>query len=253
MIKFPKAATFAAISVTLILAGVSADAGFAFGANQNDTVLKADTIRIDEATIAADQENNILAQSTTASMTISKTGDVVFTPGTGEPKTTALTQDTPDLGSLDAENVPDKTPVTANISASSLAELVRKQDTSGGLDREAHCLAGAVYFESKGESLAGQLAVARVVMARAKSGRFPGSLCGVVFQKSQFSFVRGNAMPTIDKGSQNWRNAVAISKIAESGAWKNSVEGALFFHARRVSPGWRLTRLGTIDNHIFYR
>jgi spore germination cell wall hydrolase CwlJ-like protein len=248
MIKFPKAATFAAISVTLIAAGISADAGFAFGSNQNDTALKADTIQIDEATLAADQENATLAKSTTASMTISKSGDVIFAPGTGEQKTESLKLDAPDL-----DAVPDKKTDTAKISASSLAELVRKQETGGALEREAHCLAGAVYFESKGESLAGQLAVARVVMARAKSGRFPGSLCGVVFQKSQFSFVRGNAMPNIDKGSQNWRNAIAISKIALDGAWKSPVEGALFFHARRVSPGWRLTRLGTIDNHIFYR
>jgi spore germination cell wall hydrolase CwlJ-like protein len=248
MIKFPKAATFAAISVTLIAAGISADAGFAFGSNQNDMALKADTIQIDEATLAADQENATLAKSTTASMTISKSGDVIFAPGTGEQKTESLELDAPDL-----DAVPDKKTDTAKISASSLAELVRKQETGGALDREAYCLAGAVYFESKGESLAGQLAVARVVMARAKSGRFPGSLCGVVFQKSQFSFVRGNAMPNINKDSQNWRNAIAISKIALDGAWKSPVEGALFFHARRVSPGWRLTRLGTIDNHIFYR
>ena len=60
-------------------------------------------------------------------------------------------------------------------------------------------------------------------------------------------------MPNIDKGSQNWRNAVAISKIAVNNAWKSPVEGALFFHAKYVSPGWRLARVGSVDNHIFYR
>jgi spore germination cell wall hydrolase CwlJ-like protein len=248
MIKFPKAATFAAISATLIAVGISADAGFAFGANQNDTVLKADTIRIDEAVIAGDQQNILLSKSSTASMSVSKSGDVIFAPGTGAQKTDTLKLDIPDLNAN-----PDKKSDAAKISASSLAEMVRNQETGGALDSEAHCLAGAVYFESKGESLSGQLAVARVVMARAKSGRFPGSLCGVVYQKSQFSFVRGNGMPNIDKASQNWRQAVAISKIALDGAWKSPVEGALYFHARRVSPGWHLTRLGTVDNHIFYR
>ncbi|MCK9540576.1 MAG: cell wall hydrolase [Novosphingobium sp.] len=138
------------------------------------------------------------------------------------------------------------------VTATSLAELVRVQPQDE-LDRELHCLAGAVYFEAKGESLPGQLAVGRVVVARAKSGRFPGSYCGVVYQPSQFSFVRGRSMPPINKNSQHWRNAVAIAQIADDGSWRSPVEGALFFHATHVSPGWRLKRLARIDNHIFYR
>lgn len=140
-----------------------------------------------------------------------------------------------------------------NNGAGSLRELVRQQSTTGALSKEMQCLAGTVYFESKGESLRGQLAVARVVMARAKSSRFPDSICGVVYQRKQFSFVRGGKMPRINKSHQHWRNAVAISKIAMNDAWKSPVEGALFFHARYVSPGWRLTRMATIENHIFYR
>lgn len=140
-----------------------------------------------------------------------------------------------------------------NNGAGSLRALVRQQSTSGALSKEMQCLAGTVYFESKGESLEGQLAVARVVMARAKSSRFPNSICGVVYQRKQFSFIRGGKMPRINKSHQHWRNAVAISKIAMNDAWKSSVEGALFFHARYVSPGWRLKRMATIDNHIFYR
>lgn len=140
-----------------------------------------------------------------------------------------------------------------NNGAASLRALVRQQSTAGTLNKEMQCLAGTVYFESKGESLEGQLAVARVVMARAKSSRFPNSICGVVYQRKQFSFIRGGKMPRINKSHQHWRNAVAISKIAMNDAWKSPVEGALFFHARYVSPGWRLTRMATIDNHIFYR
>ncbi len=138
-------------------------------------------------------------------------------------------------------------------SAGSLAAMVSAQPQPSELPRELHCLAGAVYFEAKSESLAGQLAVGRVVVARSKSGRFPNSYCGVVFQRSQFSFVRGNAMPAITKRSAQWRNAVAIAQIAHAGAWKSPAEGALFFHASYVSPGWRLTRIARVDNHVFYR
>jgi spore germination cell wall hydrolase CwlJ-like protein len=130
---------------------------------------------------------------------------------------------------------------------------VRTQAVDDSLSTEERCLASAVYFEAKGESLAGQLAVARVILARANSGRFPSTLCGVIFQKGQFSFVRGTSLPSIQMDSKHWRNAVAISNIALDNTWESPVEGALFFHARHVSPGWRLTRIGSVDNHIFYR
>jgi spore germination cell wall hydrolase CwlJ-like protein len=137
--------------------------------------------------------------------------------------------------------------------ATTLAALVAAEPRSDELSPELRCLAGAVYFEAKSESLPGQLAVADVVINRAKSGRFPASYCGVVFQRSQFSFVRGHAMPTINTSSQDWREAVAIARIADRGAWRSPAKGALFFHATRVSPGWRLTRIARVDNHVFYR
>lgn len=137
--------------------------------------------------------------------------------------------------------------------ASTLTDLVRMQAVDDSLSKDERCLASAVYFEAKGESLAGQLAVARVILARANSGRFPSTLCGVIFQKGQFSFVRGASLPSIQTDSKHWRNAVAISNIALDNTWESPVEGALFFHARHVSPGWRLTRIGSVDNHIFYR
>jgi spore germination cell wall hydrolase CwlJ-like protein len=140
----------------------------------------------------------------------------------------------------------------APVTADSLAELVAATPRPATIDPELRCLAGAVYFESRGESLPGQLAVAHVVLNRAQSGRYPKSLCGVVHQKSQFSFVRGGRMPAIRHGAQ-WNNAVAIAQIARDGSWKNHAPGALFFHARYVSPGWRKTRIAQIDNHIFYR
>lgn len=143
-------------------------------------------------------------------------------------------------------------PKPAPVTAESLAALVDATPRPATVDPELRCLAGAVYFESRGESLVGQLAVAHVVINRAKSGRFPASLCGVVHQKSQFSFVRGGKMPAVRNAAQ-WDNAVAIAQIARDGSWKNNAPGALFFHARHVSPGWRKTRIAQIDNHIFYR
>lgn len=150
------------------------------------------------------------------------------------------------------DEVATRTDAAPPVTAASLAALVAATPKPARIDPELRCLAGAVYFESRGESLPGQLAVAHVVINRAQSGRFPTSLCGVVHQKRQFSFVRGGRMPTIREGAQ-WDNAVAIAQIALNGSWKNHAPGALFFHARYVSPGWRKTRIAQIDNHIFYR
>ncbi len=135
----------------------------------------------------------------------------------------------------------------------SLAELVAEQTQPETLSPEMRCLAGAIYFEAKSEPLPGQLAVGRVIVNRSKSGRFPASYCGVVYQPSQFSFIRGRAMPAINTASQDWHEAVAIARIADAGSVRSPAEGALFFHAARVSPSWRATRIARIGNHVFYR
>jgi spore germination cell wall hydrolase CwlJ-like protein len=156
--------------------------------------------------------------------------------------------------------LPVKTPLAIEIKdtkpeprARSLDALVQRHAGTKTPDREAECLAGAVYFESKGEPADGQLAVAHVILNRAKSGRFPASACGVVFQPSQFSFVRGRGFPPIARSSQQWKTAVAVSHIALNNLWMSTVSDALFFHARRVAPGWRLKRIAAVGNHVFYR
>jgi Cell Wall Hydrolase len=235
MLKFFRAASLVAISCTLISAVITAEAGFAFG-NDQGTQLSANNIITEPAQIAAEQAQLDLAKTGKVTVTRADNGDVVYTPGNGFiPK------------SLLNPNDVDAT------TASSLTHLVRTHDMDDSLSKEERCLASAVYFEARGETLAGQLAVARVVLARANSGRFPSTLCGVVHQKGQFSFVRGANVPSIQTDSMHWRNAVAITNIALDNSWKSPVEGALFFHARHVSPGWRLTRIGSVDNHIFYR
>jgi spore germination cell wall hydrolase CwlJ-like protein len=135
----------------------------------------------------------------------------------------------------------------------SLAELVATHAATEVEDSEHECLAGAVYFESKGEPLQGQLTVAEVILNRADSGRFPRTLCGVVKQKGQFSFVRGGRIPPIAKSSPAWRKAVAIARIAIEDLADGAAPKAMFFHATYVSPGWNRTRLATVGRHIFYR
>jgi len=134
----------------------------------------------------------------------------------------------------------------------SLAELVRSHSETTPRDAQADCLAAAVYHESKGEPLAGQLAVAEVIINRARSGRFAPTLCGVVTQRSQFSFVRAGRIPTPPRDA-SWRTAVAVAHIALDDLADSPVANALFFHARFVSPRWRLQRLSAVGNHIFYR
>ena len=134
-----------------------------------------------------------------------------------------------------------------------LSELVAAQAMPAALDRETECLAASVYFEAKSEPLEGQLAVAEVVLNRASSGRFRSSVCGVVFQPSQFSFVRGNGFPPIKRNSLHWQRAVAIAQIAMNDSWDSKASEALYFHATRVSPNWRKTRVATLGNHVFYR
>jgi N-acetylmuramoyl-L-alanine amidase len=144
-------------------------------------------------------------------------------------------------------------PTPPAIASSSLEKLVATQVDSSELTGNMKCLAGAIYFEARSESLEGQLAVGRVIVARTQSGRFPASYCGVVYQPSQFSFIRGAAMPSVDAQSNLWHRAVALAKIADAGSWQSPAEGALFFHAARVNANWRMKRVAQIDHHVFYR
>jgi N-acetylmuramoyl-L-alanine amidase len=135
-----------------------------------------------------------------------------------------------------------------------LTSLVAQLRSSEPGSRELECLAVGIYFESKSEPLTGQLAVGQVIANRANSnGRFPSSYCGVLFQRSQFSFIRGRSLPTVPRAGRQWQTAVAVAKIVDQELKGSSVGNALFFHAKRVSPNWRLKRVASIGNHIFYR
>lgn len=136
----------------------------------------------------------------------------------------------------------------------SLDELVDDHASHDTSSTEQDCLANAVYFEARGESVQGQLAVAEVVLNRTRSGRYPATICAVVRQPAQFSFVRGGVIPRADRRSPAWRTAVAIARIAEAGEQRLLPRNVLWYHANYVAPGWgrRLERNTRIGLHIFY-
>lgn len=141
---------------------------------------------------------------------------------------------------------------SSRAGTASLTSMVSRFADMAPGSAELDCLAKAVYFEAKGEPLTGQLAVAEVIMNRAKSGRFAPTLCGVVKQPSQFSFVRGGGFPPVVNQAM-WRQAVGVAHVAANGLWDGPAQGALYFHAKRVSPNWGKRRVAAVGNHIFYR
>jgi spore germination cell wall hydrolase CwlJ-like protein len=136
-----------------------------------------------------------------------------------------------------------------------LYALVQKFETNAPLDEETNCLATAVYFEARGESLEGQLAVAHVVMNRATSGRYPPDWCSVVKQPAQFSFVRHGEFPEADTNSEAWKKAEAIAELAAANIVPSVGTDVLWYHADYVAPAWRhnLQEVEQIGAHIFYR
>ena len=165
----------------------------------------------------------------------------------------ALPDSTEPVESEDSADAPEIAPAPVKPTGD-LASLVAQFRGSDPGSRELECLAVGVYFEAKSEALTGQLAVGEVIANRANSdGRFPSSYCGVLFQHGQFSFIRGHRWPKVNKSGKQWQTAVAIAKIVDQDLKDSAAENALFFHAKRVSPGWRLKRVASIGNHIFYR
>jgi N-acetylmuramoyl-L-alanine amidase len=153
----------------------------------------------------------------------------------------------------DQQQIPAEAESEAVDPKADLASLVAQLRSTEPGSRQLECLAAGIYFESKSEPLAGQLAVGEVIANRAQSGRFADTYCGVLFQRGQFSFVRGKSWPRINKQGKQWKTAVAIAKIVHRDLKDSAVGKALFFHAKRVRPGWRLKRVAAIGNHIFYR
>ena len=179
--------------------------------------------------------------------------------GTAGTVEVAVAED-PSLPRFVAEEVVQPIPAEAALEervrqATSLQELVGDMPVEAELSPDMQCLAQAVYFEARGEPLAGQLAVAKVVINRAGSGIYPSDYCSVVTQRKQFSFVRNGRIPHADESSVEWLHAKAVAQIAHQDLWDSAADDALYFHASYVRPGWarQKTQLARIDTHIFYR
>ncbi len=127
-------------------------------------------------------------------------------------------------------------------------------------DAQLQCLAQAIYFESRGEPIEGQIAVAEVVLNRVDDPRFPKTVCGVTRQGAgsgrgcQFSYV-------CDRNSDTMKSAVSrersekIAKMMLAGRARTVTSGATYFHTRSSRPDWsrRFTRTAAIGHHLFYR
>lgn len=127
-------------------------------------------------------------------------------------------------------------------------------------DAEWACLSEALYFEARGESLKGQLAVAEVILNRVDNRRYPDSICGVVTQgasklnRCQFSFKCDGRPEDFDEKSAH-RRAGKLAQLMLEGRSRPLTRGATHYHTVNVTPGWsrRLEKTAKIGQHIFYR
>lgn len=119
--------------------------------------------------------------------------------------------------------------------------------------QELYCLATTVYHEARGEPVMGQVAVAHAVLNRVRSNIFPSSVCEVVYQPMQFSYIH-SANP--DYNTEEWDNAVEIAVLSYIGFLDDPTGGADHFYAHRtVTPDWAPTKQVTyvIANHTYLR
>jgi spore germination cell wall hydrolase CwlJ-like protein len=158
------------------------------------------------------------------------------------------------------ESVAPKGEVNAdNQRAKSPAERLALDDKSRA--KSEKCLAEAVYFESRGEAVRGQMAVAQVVMNRVFSGKYPETVCGAVYQNKhrhlacQFTFACDNNADVI-REPEMWERAKKISKAMLDGQiWLPEVGKSTHYHAYWVRPSWvaEMKKMYKTGVHTFYR
>jgi Cell Wall Hydrolase len=156
-----------------------------------------------------------------------------------------------------------RTPDGSDIGPADPSEKPRYADLidPDKMSREQKCLAEAVYFEARSEPVEGQAAVAQVILNRVKSGLYPTSVCGVVYQNRhrhlacQFTFAcEGKSLRITDADS--WETAKRVAReVTEGKTYLAEVGGATHYHADYVRPGWarRLKKMDVIGRHIFYK
>ena len=139
-------------------------------------------------------------------------------------------------------------------------EMTRAQRRTNDLQ----CLAENIYFEARGEPVAGQYAVAEVTVNRTQAQNFPHTICEVVHERrwdpihrrhiADFSWTETEDDLSEPDGPA-WKQAMTIAKAVYDDTNEPLVPGALFYHATSVRPGWARSRqvVARIGNHIFYR
>ena len=146
------------------------------------------------------------------------------------------------------------------ISALGVLPAAAREPDFAAYSKEMKCLATAVYFEARGEPIAGQAAVAQIVLNRLKSDRYPKSVCGVVYENAQrrnrcqFSFAC-DGKSDVPHEAAAWRRARTVA--AEVLAQRRQVwvlGSATLYHARYVRPAWapRVELVSRIGQHLFY-
>ena len=122
------------------------------------------------------------------------------------------------------------------------------------------CMAEAIYFEARGESIEGQYAVAEVILNRVDSANYPDSVCGVVNQGTgrryacQFTYTC-DGLPDVVTDQRAWHRAGHIASIMLEGAPRSLTAGATHYHADYVHPHWARVypQTARYGSHIFYR
>lgn len=140
--------------------------------------------------------------------------------------------------------------ISLSLTATLQAESNTKQHQEQNLSKaQLECLSKAAYFESKGESDAGMLAVIHTTLNRVKDVRFPKTVCGVVYQKSQYSWVKHN--PKI-KEKEQYERAKRLSQEVVGGKHKDNTQGALYFNSLHRKPSGTVCTV-RIGGHSFYK
>ena len=122
------------------------------------------------------------------------------------------------------------------------------------------CLAEALYFEARGETVKGQFAVAEVILNRVDSELYPDTVCGVIHQgtgkryQCQFTYTCDGHADTI-REEEAYERVAKVAKAMLSGAPRALTDGATHYHTNAVSPRWahRFPRTAKIGVHYFYR
>lgn len=148
--------------------------------------------------------------------------------------------------------------VTQNGIRYDRAFLALQPAAEGG--EQWQCLAEALYFEARGESVQGMFAVGEVILNRVDSGLFPDTLCSVINQGTgrkyacQFTYTCDGLAETIAE-PRAWERVGKVARLLMDGAPRALTEGATHYHTKAVNPSWARVypRTASIGSHYFYR